>query len=208
MKGYCHKCNKEYARLDKHEKYKHNEHTKLKSMFNNVARLEKAGKGQKRLEEDTTTRPEEARQEKTISETYPNYFFESERKLKIRHPNERVPIDIDEQSCLLANYLRKNKIRSWLKNSSNPFTLMSLARMIHLLNFCHIVQPSCHPPLDLQEIHRDVKKNRQSKPKKMKRFRNLFRKMDQIILKEFKPLFLKYPNEVKSLLKNYEEAYK
>ena len=77
MKGYCHKCNKEYVRLDKHEKYKHNEHTKLKSMFNNVARLEKAGKGQKRLEEDTTTRPEEARQEKTISETYPNYFFES-----------------------------------------------------------------------------------------------------------------------------------
>ena len=177
-------------------------------MFNNVARLEKAGKGQKRLEEDTTTTPEEARQEKTISETYPNYFFESERKIKIRHPNERVPIDIDEQSCQLASYLRKNKIRSWLKNSSNPFTLMSLARMIHLLNFCHIVQPSCHPPLDLQEIHQDVKKKRQSKPKKMKRFRNLFRKMDQIILKEFKPLFLKYPNEVKSLLKNYEEAYK
>ena len=208
MKGYCHKCNKEYVRLDKHEKYKHNEHTKSKSIPNDVARLEKAGKGQKRLEEDATTRPEEARQEEAISEAYPHYFFESERKVKIRPPNERVPIEIDEQSCLLAKYLRKNKIRSWLKNSSNPFTLMSLARMIHLLNFCHIVQPSCHPPLDMQEIHQDVKKKRQSKPKMMKRFRNLFRKMDQIILKKFKPLFLKYPHEVKSLLINYDEAYK
>ena len=85
-------------------------------MLNDVARLEKAGKGQKRLEEDSTTRPEEARREETISEAYPHYFFESEKKLEIRHPNERVPIDIDAQSCLLANYLRKNKIWSWLKN--------------------------------------------------------------------------------------------
>ena len=88
MKGYCYKCNKDYVRLDKHEKYKHNEHTKLKSMLNNVARLLKAGKGQKRLEGDTTTRPEEAKREETISKTSPHYFFESKKKLRIRHPSE------------------------------------------------------------------------------------------------------------------------
>ena len=208
MKGYCYQCNKEYVRLDKHKKYKHNTLTNFKSIPNNVTRLENTGKGQKRLEEDTSSRSEEASREEAISKGYPNYFFESEKKLKIRHPDDRVPVDIDEQSCLLANYLRKNKIRSWLKKSSNPFTLMSLARMIHLLNFSHIVQPSCHPPLDLKDFHRDVKEKRQSNPKKIKRFRNLFRKMDQIILRHFKPLFLKYPYEVKSLLRNFEEAYK
>ena len=191
MKGYCIECKKNYVRLDKHKKRKHS--------LDNFLTTEK-----KPLETKSDKKETGLNKEVTVevSQPYPCHLYLSEKYLESRPPQNRVPIEIDEQSYQLAKYLHSNGVRSWLKTSSNTLTLLSLARMIHLINYGHIAQPSCHPPVDLPWLRKQIKLDQKSNPKKMRRLKAFFRKMNKIITK-FKSLFLKYPDLVKILIKNY-----
>ena len=135
---------------------------------------------------------------------WPFYFFLPKnflrRKDATRCADEREPIDIDWQSCQLAQFLRENDIKAWLKNSSNSFTLMSLARMINLMNNLHVSQPSCQAPLDIERSHQSARKN----PKRMARFQSLFNEMEQVILRKMRPIFLKYADLIPDLLQHFQ----
>ena len=138
MEGYCIECKKNYVRLDKHKKRKHNLVTFQLPENNHLEKT--CDKKETGLNEEVTA---------IVSKPYPCHFYLSEKHLESRPPQNRVSVEIDEQSYQLAQYLQANGVRSWLKTSSNTLTLLSLARMIHLINYAHIAQPSCHPPLDL-----------------------------------------------------------
>ena len=191
MKGHCIECNKFYVRLDKHIKYKHGEPPQ-----------HYGGQMDAMDQDPQSIQSQEDSQEMTRG-SWPFYFFLPEnflrRKDATRRADEREPIDIDWQSCQLAQFLQENDIKAWLKNSSNSFTLMSLARMINLMNNLHVSQPSCQAPLDIERSHQSARKN----PKRMARFQSLFNEMEQVILRKMRPIFLKHADLIPDLLQHF-----
>ena len=201
MKGRCKICdkNKVYQRLDMHIKRMHgNQSVQSEDDSEAMDQSEHIDE-----ESDQSCQiPEE-----DIPCSWPFYFHLPEKFFKakdaIRPMNEREPIDIDWQSCQLAEFLRDQdpeEFKDWLKHRSNSFTLMSLARMINLMNNLHVSQPSCQKPLDIKWSHQQARK----KPKQMARFQKLFSEMEHIILHQFRPIFLKYADLIPLLLEPYK----
>ena len=199
MKGICNICRNDrfYNRLDMHQKNMHG---------NSTHQFGKGYESNSVIKDDEEKHQSKGNEE--VKKPLPFYFFINEKflndKKAILPPHEREAIDIDQQSCRLAQYLCRNNINWWLKHNSNAFTLMSLTRMIHLMNNLHVAQPSCYPPLDIDQFHDDAMRQ----PMKMSRYAEFFAELDPIILHKFKSLFLKYSDLVQCLLKHYESAYK
>ena len=97
MKGHCIECNKFYVRLDKHIKYKHGEPPQ-----------HYGGQMDAMDQDPQSIQSQEDSQEMTRG-SWPFYFFLPEnflrRKDATRCADEREPIDIDWQSCQLAQFL-------------------------------------------------------------------------------------------------------
>ena len=135
------------------------------------------------------------------SSTYPNFFFFD---LDIKKDNEfdalkeRTTIKVDELTQLLAQFLSKCDLHFWLKHLSNPFTIMTLAQMIQLMNYLHLVQP-----IGLFTAEKIFSKFQKSKKKEIEPIPQFFNQLDGIIDHHLKPFMLKNSDNIKTLLSEY-----
>ena len=230
MKGHCQDCNRTYVRLDKHRNYMHGDGKSL-SLKKNIKKAE-TEKSQKTISStptshDAMVEPEEKlageKEEQEIEReeeggeeieeqdakkcrylgNFPWYFYVPTEFLHGQKANDREYIDLDDHSCQLAHYLNQNSLRWWLKKNCNPITLMSLAYMVHLMNYPQIVQPAHLKPFN----KRSLQDLRRRNPKKMARYQKFFKEMNNIVL-QFQPLFQKYPDLIKRMIGNYAQIYK
>ena len=175
MKGHCQDCNRTYVRLDKHRNYMHGD-GKSVSLKKNIKKAE-TEKSQKTISSTPTSHDamveleEKLAGEKEVQEiereeeggeeieeqdakkcrylgNFPWYFYVPTEFLHGQKANDREYIDMDDHSCQLAHYLNQNSLRWWLKKNCNPITLMSLAYMVHLMNYPQIVQPAHLKPFN------------------------------------------------------------
>ena len=134
-------------------------------------------------------------------ETYPMYFFSeghcSTGTQATLPPQKRIAIPVDKPSQALVKFLRKCDTTFWLKHNSNSLTLMWLAHLIHRMQFLHLIQPDGVFTAEdmLAKFTRDTLTE--------KRLSTFFKKMDHIILRDFKSLFIKNADLVQRLLSEY-----
>ena len=135
--------------------------------------------------------------------TYPNFFFFD---LNINKHNEFAPlkkrttVKVDKLSQLLAQFLSKCDLQFWLKHLSNPFTVMTLAQMIQLMNYLHFVQP-----IGLFTAEKILTKFQKSKKKELESIPEFFNQLDGIIDHHLKPFMLKNSDNIKILLSEYKK---
>ena len=189
MKGNCCHCNDKYfVRLDRH-----------------IARIHKMSKLDEGVQGDKTQF-----ENGQLSDAWPWQFLVPEKYLKGSKRaipfKERFRVNSDSFSHALACYLQKNNVEWLIKHNSNPLTFMSLARMLHLIHYLHIVQPTDHPCAE--DMLAKWKENPKNWKKLKAQYHKFFKKMNEVILGGFKPLFLKYPRVVRELVSKYSHMYK
>ena len=109
---------------------------------------------------------------------------------------------MDEQCLKLAHFLHNCDMRQWLQENSNPFTLLALARCVHMLSAPHLMHPA-----HLKFSEEQIKTQMESKPNRKKRYNKFFNQLDDLI-NQFHPLFIKYHDLITRLLENYAVVYK
>ena len=210
MKGRCQQCDKEYKRLDRHLSMKHGKAKETSTPLDETKREEEMEemeelpeeKMEERAEDDDDDEPEENYGSLTLG-SYPHYFYIGEKNLDLEPPPTfKHSVHMDEQCLKLAHFLGENDVRHWLEQNSNPFTLLALARCIHMLSAPNLVLPA-HLKFSKDRVHREMK----NKPNRRKRFYNFFDELDELI-NQFRPLFLKNHDLIAKLLKNYSIVYK
>ena len=204
-----------------HIKNKHDNHSKQsslgpKKMSDEILQKMDAMEQEENKEELTSEDWEDLEQEEETEEEeskedygslsigcYPHYFHIPGKYLDYQPPSEfQHQIHMDEQCLKLAHFLHNCDIKQWLLQNSNPFTLMALARCIHMLSAPQLMHPA-HLLFDEKLIKKEMK----NKPNRRKRYNKFFNQLDRLI-NQFHPLFMKYHDLITRLLKNYAIVYK